>query len=92
MDDKLDYEKALLDPASVFKTPEEVLEQADLSKEQKIEILRRWEYDASEVAVAEEEGMVGGPPLMLRRVLLTLEQLTGGIGEGHPPPTKHDGV
>lgn len=92
MDDKLDYEKALLDPASVFAAPEEVLERTDLSTEQKVEILRRWEYDASEVAVAEEEGMVGGRPLMLHRVLLALEQLPGGIGDGHPPPTKHDGV
>ncbi len=92
MDDNLDYDKALLDPASVFAAPEEVLERTDLSTEQKIEILRRWEYDASEVAVAEEEGMLGDRPLMLHRVLLALEQLTGGIGDGHPPPTKHDGV
>ncbi len=92
MSDKLDYAKALLDPASVFAAPEDVLERTDLSKEQKIEILRRWEYDAIEVAVAEEEGMLGDQPLMLRRVLLALEQLTGGIGSGHPPPTKQDGV
>ena len=89
---KLDYDKALLDPASVFAAPEEVLERTDLSREQKIEILRRWEYDATEVAVAEEEGMVGDQPLMLRRVVLALEQLTGGTSEGHSPPTKHDGV
>lgn len=89
MNDKLDYDKALLDPASVFETPEEILERTDLSREQKIEILRRWEYDATEVAVAEEEGMVGDKPLMLRRVVLALEQLTGGPGDGRAPPTKH---
>ena len=92
MADTIDYQKALLDPASVFSTPEELLDRADLTRDQKIEILRRWEYDASEVAVAEEEGMVDGRPLMLRRVLLALDKLTGGIDVEHSPPTKQDGV
>jgi hypothetical protein len=39
-------------PASVFASPEHVLEEAQLSKEQKIEILLRWAYDAAEEAVA----------------------------------------
>mgnify|MGYP003571186566 CR=1 FL=1 len=91
MSEQIDYEKALLDPADVFKTPEEVLQHGELSKEQKIEILRRWEYDASEVAVAEEEGMQGEKPLMLRRVALALEELTGGTWEKHTSPTKQDG-
>jgi hypothetical protein len=38
-------ERALLDPASVFETPEALLLCEALSKQQKIEILRRWEYD-----------------------------------------------
>jgi hypothetical protein len=92
MNDKPSYDQMLLDPASVFSDPEELLERTDLSKEQKVEILRRWEYDASEVAVAEEEGMVGDRPLMLRRVLLALEQLTDTAGTRHPPPIKQDGL
>jgi hypothetical protein len=92
MTEKIDYQKALLDPASSFANPEELEGRADLTKEQKIELLRRWEYDASEVAVAEEEGMVGGQPLLLRRVLLALERLTGQIDVEHTPPTKQDGV
>jgi hypothetical protein len=92
MHERVDYEKSLLDPSSVFATPEEVLQRSDLSKQQKIEILRRWEYDEIEVAVAEEEGMVGDRPLMLRRILLALEQLTEGIGSGNRSPTKHDGA
>jgi len=31
-----------------------------LNTDQKIQILRRWEYDARELAVAEEESMSGG--------------------------------
>lgn len=91
MTDAIDYEQALLDPASFFKEPEAVVERKDLTREQKIEILRRWEYDASEVAVAEEEGMIADRPLMLRRVVLALEELTGG-DEGSRSPTKADGA
>lgn len=92
MAERIDYDKALLDPASVFASPEEVPDRADLTKDQKIEILRRWQYDESEVAVAEEEGMVGGRPLMLRRVLLALDRLTGGVDVEHTGPTKQDGL
>ena len=92
MDEPLDYQKALLDPSSVFASPEAVLQRSELTKEQKIEILRRWEYDASEIAVAEEEGMMGDQPLLLRRVLLALETLTGGIISRQTPPTKQGGV
>ena len=88
----LDYQKALLDPASIFDGPEEVPEQANLSKDQQIEILRRWAYDANEVAVAEEEGMEGDGPLILQRVLETLDKVSGGIDVRHSGPTKQDGV
>jgi hypothetical protein len=88
----MDYQKALLDPASVFDNPEEVLEQAELTKDQQIEILRRWAYDANEVAVAEEEGMEGDGPLILQRVLETLDKLTDGVDVRHSGPTKLDGI
>ncbi len=92
MAEPVDVQKALLDPASVFAGPEELLERADLSDDQKIEILRRWEYDASEVAVAEEEGMEGDRPLMLQRVLSALDKLSGGVDVEHGGPTKQDGI
>jgi hypothetical protein len=53
----VDVEKALLYPGLVFKTPQELLANNELSREQKIEILRRWEYDVRQLQVAEEEGM-----------------------------------
>ena len=52
-----DIEKALLNARAVFKCPEGVVNANGLSREQKIEILRRWEYDAREMQVADEEGM-----------------------------------
>jgi hypothetical protein len=60
--------------------------------EQKLEILRRWAYDASEVAVAEEEGMVGAENDLLRRILLALEQLPTGLDAQLTGPSKQHGI
>jgi len=75
----IDVEKALLDPGLVFKTPEELLANNELSREQKIEILRRLEYDVRELQVAEEESMEGPQPVTLDAVLSALRAL------GAPP-------
>jgi hypothetical protein len=92
MNTPVNLEEALLDPASVFENPEEVRDHSELTKAQKIEVLRRWEYEESEVAVAEEEGMVDGNPPILRRVLVALEELGAKIDIEHSPPTKQEGI
>lgn len=74
----LDVEMALTDPARVFGEPDEVLECDFLTRNQKIEILRRWEMDARLLAVAEEEGMTGGESNKLEAVGKALL----AIGEG----------
>jgi hypothetical protein len=89
---KVDMDQALLDPGSVFATPEALLLHDGLSKQQKIEILHRWEYDASENCVAVEEGMPDGESDLLRRILLALDRLTGGIDVEHVGPTKQHGI
>ena len=89
---EIEFEKARLDPGSVFTSPEELCDYPGLTREQKIEILRRWAYDASELAVAEEEGMVGGEPSLVARVLSALNSLTDGYDVEHSPPTKQEGV
>ena len=71
----IDIDKALLDPATVFKSPDEVLNSEELSREQKIEILRRWEYDARELQVAEEENMIGANADILGQIMRALLQL-----------------
>jgi hypothetical protein len=84
----IDMEQAVVDPASVFAAPEEVAAHAGLTREQKFEILRLWEYDAAEAEVATEEGMPGGNGDLLRRILLALEGL-GAVGEASDSgPTK----
>lgn len=86
---RVDLTRALLDPASTFETPEAVTKSADLSTDNKIEILCRWAYDASELAVAEEEGMGGGERSQLDGVLQALNELTGGFDVERVSPTKH---
>ena len=83
-----DIDKALLDPTSVFKTPEDVLKARDLTREQKIEILRRWEYDARELQVADDESMTGGSNNnLLQRVLESLSALGYVPDPDKEPPT-----
>jgi hypothetical protein len=72
-------EQALLDPTSIYKLPMDVVRDNALTREQKIQILHRWEYDARELQIAEEENM---PELtsektgsMLSRVLDALHEL-----------------
>jgi hypothetical protein len=86
------YEKALFRPARTFGTPQAVLEHNGLSREQKIEILRRWEYDIKEEAVAQEEGMSGRPPRHLGEIARALETLTEEDRSEKAAPTKQSGA
>ena len=87
-----DLEAALLDPAASFAAPDAVLARRDLSRQDKIEILRRWAYDAAELAVAEEEGMGGGEESRVGAVAAALHLVTGGFDAERTGPTKHAGL
>ena len=87
----IDVEKALLDPGLVFKTPDEVVTSDELSREQKIKILRRWEYDVRELEVAEEEGMKGPMLVTLDAVLCALRSLDAPADTERSAPTKQGG-
>ena len=78
------------DPAGTFAAPEDVAAHPTLTRERKIEILEQWAYDASESEVATEEGMPGGEPAPLRRILLALESLgVAGDAAGSGPTKQH---
>jgi hypothetical protein len=89
----IDIKKALNNPSAVFKKPRKVVENNDLSREQKIEILRRWEYDARELQVADEEGMAPAvpQPVVLDAILDALRSLGAPADVEHSAPTKHGG-
>ncbi|TAK75046.1 MAG: hypothetical protein EPO11_06055 [Gammaproteobacteria bacterium] len=82
-------ELAKLDPSSVFKRPKDVLNDKTLTREEKIDILRRWAYDERELAVAEEENMMtpASNGTILDEVLESLLAL-GVDHEGSGAPTK----
>ena len=48
----INFDKALQDPGLAFKRPTEILQSKELSREQKIKLLRQWEYDVREIQVA----------------------------------------
>jgi hypothetical protein len=87
----IDLDKAMHDPAAVFASPREVLAHAALSREQKIEILRRWQYDVIELDVAEEEGMRGGEKPRLGEIVRALESLGVELA-GRSGPSKQHGA
>ncbi len=86
---RIDLRKAMLNPALVFLGPEDVLKRDELTREQKIEILRRWKFDALQLQVAEEENMGSEQPSdILDRVLQALHALNAGPNLENSPPTK----
>ncbi len=83
----------MLDPALVFRGPEDLLERDELTREQKNEILRRWKFDALQLQVAEEENMGSEQPSdILDRVLQALHALNAGPNHENSPPTQPGGV
>jgi len=89
----MDFNKALADPASIFKGPDEVIASKELSRDQKIQILRRWEYDVRELQVADEEGMTAPKPpaVSLDLILAALRAVGAPADVEHSAPTKQGG-
>ena len=81
----MDFEKAKLNPATGFKSPQERLSSQELSREQKIEILLRWEQDARSMEVAEEEES-GTQPKLLQPIRDALHALDYWPGAEHDQP------
>lgn len=76
----IDVNQALLDPTSVFAHPKDVLSCQELKREQKIDILRRWAYDAKELETASDESMTAVHGFdHLEEVLKALHQLGAGL-------------
>lgn len=69
--------------------PAQVVQREDLSRDEKIALLREWEQDVREQMVAEEENMIGAGALAenLSDILAALDALDAE--RGPTPPTKH---
>jgi hypothetical protein len=77
----IDLHQAKLDPRSVFRAPDEVLNAEELSAEDKRAILVRWEADTEALLRATEEGMPPSdkrsPAELLRVLHEAMRQLEG---------------
>ncbi len=88
----IDFEAARIDPASAFQAPEDISNSSELTREQKIELLSRWEYDARELEVATEEGMQNEAEDLLKRIHEALRSIGGKLDLEKEPPTKQGGL
>lgn len=79
------------DPALATASPQEILHHPALTRKEKIELLRSRQYDAAEIAVAEEEGMQGPENNPMRDILLALAQLEEHASDEPVAPTKQHG-
>ena len=71
----IDIDAALANPSAYFAQPQDVLTYPGLSRKRRRELLRQWEQDARQLAIAEGEGMGGGEESMLGRVSQALRVL-----------------
>lgn len=78
----VDLDAVLADPAAFFAHPQDVVRDQRFSREIKLKILRQWERDAHNLAVADNEGMSGGEESMHGRVLSALRGLEEAIVSG----------
>ena len=71
------FDDMLRDPADAFDSPNQVLSTEQLSREQKIQILRRWDDDARQLLTAQSEGMrsTDSGSTVLKQVQEALEAL-----------------
>jgi hypothetical protein len=74
---EVNLEQALRDPADLFESPDAVVRHPALTREQKVQILKNWQLDASRLEASEGEGMGGEDAPMLHRVRLALAALQG---------------
>jgi hypothetical protein len=83
----IELKRARLVPSSVFASPDEVLGSPELSRAQKIAILRRWEFDARPAtpsAVVRQDGLIVD---QVRQALCDLGARPAVAGFGRP--TRH---
>jgi predicted transcriptional regulator len=83
--------QAILDPSSVYRSPEELATDEALVRAEKLTLLALWEADARELAVAEEENMGGGEPSRLDDILAWRQRL-GAAAEHEAASDNKQGV
>ena len=75
-----DYDRALLAPEEVFKSPMDVVTTESMTSEQKLKVLQHWEANARDLQVATEESMTGPGRSHLGEVRLAINKLCEAAG------------
>ncbi|RZQ57136.1 hypothetical protein CWI82_07665 [Pseudidiomarina tainanensis] len=65
----------LRDPSAVYNKPSDILNDTNLSDNEKLEVLEQWEYDARELQVAADENMPGSQEAPLDEILAAKKKL-----------------
>ena len=60
--DQQAFDEVVVDVAKHFATPEALLANQELTRDQKLALLRQWEYDLHLLHIATEENMTGDTP------------------------------
>lgn len=76
MKDEICLKKILLDPASFYKEPEDVLIDKALSLSEKRKVLEQWKYDAILLETASSENMNGGEQAKLSRIAKCIDKVS----------------
>ena len=95
--DQPTFEKLAADVSKHFASPDALLAREDLTRDQKLALLRQWEYDLHLLQVATEENMTGdGPPgtnaEKIREVRSAAEKLGADIVDERSAPAKAGSV
>jgi hypothetical protein len=90
------FERALGDVSKVFNSPQAIVGAADLTRQQKIDLLKQWETDLRLLMVASEENMTGDTPgrtaELLSAVLKSLLQMGVSNDAAQQAPNKSGGA
>ena len=95
--DKATFEELAADVSKHFASPDALLARDDLTREQKLALLRQWEYDLHLLQVATEENMTGDAPPgnnaeKIREVRAAAEKLGAKLGSEGGGPAKAGSV
>lgn len=95
--DQATFEKMAADVAKHFTSPDALLAREDLTRDQKLALLRQWEYDLHLMQVATEENMTGDAPPgnnaeRIREVRSVAEKLGAEVGDEGTTPAKAGSV
>src|SRR3954466_9578897 len=79
------FQEALGDVSKLFDKPTALLADREFSADQKLKLLKQWEYDLRELQVAADENMTGPKMDQNAELLREVRACLGKLGDDHAP-------